>query len=80
MARFVGWYNTEHRHSAIRFVTPEAKHFGLDAALLAQRHHVYQRARARHPERWSHNTRDWTPAGLVRLNPSPEVQERKRIG
>lgn len=80
VARFVAWYNTEHRHSAIRFVTPEARHFGLDAALLAQRHQVYQRARARHPERWSRDTRDWTPAGPVRLNPSPQVQELKRIG
>ncbi|RKH24501.1 hypothetical protein D7Y13_26220, partial [Corallococcus praedator] len=42
----------EHRHSAIRFVTPEARHFGLDVSLLAQRHQVYLRARARHPERW----------------------------
>ncbi|WP_420715294.1 IS3 family transposase [Corallococcus sp. BB11-1] len=80
VVRFVTWYNTEHRHSAIRFVTPEARHFGLDVALLAQRHQVYQRARARHPERWSRDTRDWTPAGPVRLNPSPEGQELKRIG
>ncbi|NPC46770.1 hypothetical protein HPC50_06735 [Corallococcus exiguus] len=36
--------------------------------------------RARHPERWSRDTRDWTPAGPVRLNPSPEVQALKRIG
>lgn len=80
VARFVAWYNTEHRHSAIRFVTPDDRHFGRDAALLAQRHQVYQRARARHPERWSRDTRDWTPAGPVRLNPSPEVQELKHIG
>ncbi|NPC75650.1 hypothetical protein HPP05_38515 [Corallococcus exiguus] len=40
----------------------------------------YLRARARHPERWSRDTRDWTPAGPVRLNPSPEVKELKRIG
>ncbi|RKI40783.1 hypothetical protein D7Y27_19845 [Corallococcus sp. AB004] len=80
MARFVGWYNTEHRHSAIRFVTPEARHLGREAALLAQRHQVYQRVLARHPERWSRDTRAWTPAGPVRLNPSREAQERKRIG
>ncbi|WP_158622274.1 integrase core domain-containing protein [Corallococcus sp. CA047B] len=48
-ARFVTWHNTEHRHSAIRFVTPEDRHLGREAALLAQRHQVYQRARARPP-------------------------------
>jgi transposase InsO family protein len=45
VARFVRWYNTEHRHSAIRFVTPEQHHSGLDAALLAQRRTVYEAAR-----------------------------------
>ena len=71
MASFVGWYNTQHRHSAIRFVTPDDRHFGREAQLLARRHQVYQRARHRHPERWRGNTRDWTPTGPVRLNPSP---------
>ncbi|WNG37967.1 transposase family protein [Archangium violaceum] len=48
---FVGWYNSLHRHSAIRFVTPDDRHLGREAQLLARRHHVYQRARHRHPER-----------------------------
>jgi transposase InsO family protein len=67
--RFVGWYNEEHRHSAIRFVTPAARHRGEDHALLAQRHAVYQAARAKNPERWTRHTRDWTPLGSVWLNP-----------
>lgn len=71
VSSFVGWYNSQHRHSAIRFVTPDDRHSGREAQLLAQRHQVYQRARHRHPERWRGNTRDWTPAGPVRLNPSP---------
>jgi len=71
VASFVGWYNSQHRHSAIRFVTPDDRHFGREAQLLARRHQVYQRARHRHPERWRANTRDWTPSGPVRLNPSP---------
>ena len=42
-------------------------------AMLARRHQIYQRAKARHPERWSRDTRDWTPAGPVRLNPTPNL-------
>lgn len=69
VAAFVQWYNEEHQHSAIRFVTPAARHAGLDATILAHRHDVYQRARARNPERWSGATRNWTPIHTVTLNP-----------
>ena len=67
--RFVGWYNGEHRHSAIRFVTPDERHCGREHGILAKRHQLYQRARASNPERWSRATRNWTPVGLVVLNP-----------
>lgn len=67
--RFVHWYNTEHRHSAIRFVTPEQRHQGLDEKLLNHRHQVYQKARAKHPERWSGKTRNWNRIEVVYLNP-----------
>ena len=69
MKGFAGWYNTEHHHSAIRFVTPESRHRGEDQALLTARHTVYQAARARHPARWSGKTRNWQPVGSVWLNP-----------
>ncbi len=73
VAGFVRWYNTEHLHSGLKFVTPDDRYFGRDAALLAARHRVYARARARHPERWSGETRDWSPAPAVTLNPSQIV-------
>ncbi len=66
---FVRWYNLEHRHSAIRFVTPDQRHRGKDQSLLANRHQLYQRARAAHPERWSGKTRCWDPIRSVWLNP-----------
>jgi len=68
-AAFVQWYNHDHRHSALRYVAPAQRHAGEDHAILARRHQLYQQARERTPQRWSGNTRDWTPIGAVTLNP-----------
>ena len=65
----VRWYNHEHRHSAIRFVTPAQRHAGLDAGLLNKRQAVYAAARARHPQRWRGPIRNWQPIQVVHLNP-----------
>ncbi len=59
--RFVNWYNTEHFHSGIRFVTPEDRHTGKDIMILENRHRIYQEAQLRHPERWTRKTRNWNP-------------------
>ena len=42
VSTFVQWYNHEHRHSAIGFVTPDERHAGKDSALLSQRVEVYE--------------------------------------
>lgn len=65
--QFVRWYNYEHLHSGIRFVTPHQRHSGLDLEILERRHAVYQDARRRHPERWSRETRNWTSVDAVEL-------------
>ena len=70
---FASWYNGQHLHSAIRFVTPNERHSGHDSATLASRASLYATARARNPERWSGKTRNWTPAGPVWLNPENEI-------
>lgn len=68
--RFVQWYNHEHLHSSLRFVTPAQKHDGEDAAILARRAEVYRAAKARHPERWNgRSTRNWSPVRSTTLNP-----------
>lgn len=69
---FVDWYNTKHRHSGIRFVTPEERHCGADIAILHNRDIVYSEAKARHPERWTGDTRNWSRIDEVRLNPNPD--------
>jgi putative transposase len=75
---FVRWYNTAHRHSAIRFVTPDARHRGEGRAVLRNRHARYQAARARSPARWSGNTRCWDPVGSVWLNPERPMAGHER--
>lgn len=72
VAGFVTWYNTCHLHSAIRFVTPDDRHFGREQEVLARRRATYEKARQRHPERWSGAIRDWSPVGAVYLNPNTE--------
>jgi putative transposase len=71
-ARFVHWYNQEH-HSGIRYVTPAQRHAGQDRSLLDARHAIYQDARERNPRRWSGQTRNWQPIGVVSLNPERDT-------
>jgi putative transposase len=75
VSRFVQWYNTEHLHSAIRFVTPSSRHLGLDPAILAKRAAVYEKAKRLTPQRWSGPTRNWSPITEVFLNPKNHKSE-----
>jgi putative transposase len=70
VAAFIDWSNKEHLHSAIRFVTPAQRRAGQDQPLLRRREIVYEAAKARHPQRWSGPTRNWTPIQVVHLNPA----------
>lgn len=70
MAWFAAWYNTEHRHSALKFVTPAQRHAGEDVEILERRAAVYAAAKARNPRRWTKGVRDWTHGQEVVLNPA----------
>ena len=67
------WYSHEHLHSGLRFVTPAVRHAGLDAAQLQARTQVYERARQRHPQRWTGSIRDWSRVDAVTLNPDRDT-------
>ena len=69
VAGFVNWYNNEHRHSAIRFVTPSQRHAGLDPGLLRRRQAIYSAACQQNPHRWTKGLRNWEPIRQVHLNP-----------
>lgn len=68
VSEFVLWYNTEHLHSGINFVTPESKHRGEDVEILNKRKAIYLEAQMKNPNRWSGKTRDWSPIECVKLN------------
>ncbi len=74
---FVDWYNHEHLHSSINFVTPAQRHNGEDIDILAKRKAVYKQAKSEHPERWSGDIRNWDRVEEVHLNPEKEKTETK---
>lgn len=66
--QFVNWYNTEHRHKGLKYVTPMQRHTGEAELIMARRNQVYEEARKQNPSRWSGKTRDWSLGGGVWLN------------
>lgn len=71
---FVRWYNEEHLHSAISFVTPSSRHCGADVEILKHRELVYAEAKRKNPNRWSENTRNWRRVETVNLNCLKEIK------
>ena len=66
--RFIDWYNGEHRHRGIGFVTPNQRHDGHSTAILARRREVYEAARRANPKRWRRHIRRWDEPDHVWLN------------
>lgn len=71
--RFTDWYNTKHRHSGIKFVTPQERHEGKDIAVLAKRAAIYAKAKEENPRRWTSEIRDWSRENIVLLNPEKRL-------
>ena len=71
--KFVRWYNHEHLHSGIGFVTPADRHEGRDIAILQHRRALYDEAQAAHPERWTRRHRPWNRPEAVLLLPSQQA-------
>jgi transposase InsO family protein len=66
---FVAWYNQQHLHSGLKFITPHQRHTGEDKKIMEKRNCVYQAARRRRPDRWSGNVRSWQLPSSLTLNP-----------
>jgi transposase InsO family protein len=68
---FVKWYNNEHLHSNLKFLSPSCRHSGKDKTILASRHETYISAKEKNPLRWSgRRTRNWDLPLAVSLNPN----------
>ena len=79
VSKFVHWYNHEHLHSGINFITPYQRHYGLDINIMEKRIETYKKAKQANPERWSGKIRDWSLPEYVTLNPMKEKEVKKHI-
>lgn len=89
---FFSWYNNEHRHSGIAYLTPNEVHEGRSDEVLEHRHAVRMAAWAAHPERYPRGApRRQTLPLAVYINPpasplppssssSPSIPERSEVG
>ena len=68
---FVEWYNYEHMHSGIQYVTPASRHNQDDEKVLGFRKEVFEKARATNPYRWSKKIRKCEAVPFVVLNSLP---------
>ena len=73
---FVNWYNTEHRHSQIGYVTPQQRHDGSADLIFTTRNQTYVQAQERHPERFRGKRKMWSAPNEVYLNPSVETKSK----
>lgn len=76
---FVKWYNHDHHHSGLNFLTPYQRRSGSSDKILSKRKEVYEAAKAEHPERWNGRaTRDWSLPDTVYLNPEKVHEQSEK--
>ena len=77
---FFDWYNTEHRHSGIAWLTPQMVHTGQAATVLAQHQATKDLAFAANPERFVHGRPQVTSLPEeVWINGPPQDQPTQAI-
>ncbi len=75
-AGFLHWYNKEHMHSALGYVTPAQRRSGDDKKIFKIRNKTMHSAKKKFPERWgSRKTREWLSESTVILNPDKTPQK-----
>lgn len=70
MADFVNWYNNDHLHSSVDYVTPAQMRSGEAKTIFTKRNAVMTEAKNLNPERWGkRNMKIWGAPEKVVLNP-----------
>ena len=72
---FVHWYNYEHMHSGISYVTPLKRHYGNDIEILKTRGETYLKAYKENPARWSREPKKWEHKKIVGINYQQDKKE-----
>jgi putative transposase len=67
MTKFVHWYNNEHMHTGLNYVTPAQRRKGEDKKIFENRNTTFEHARLAHPERWTGKTKVWKIEQVVFL-------------
>lgn len=76
VGNFTNWYNYEHLHSGINYVTPGSKHKGDDIKILENRKKVLEEAKHNNPLRWIRGeVRNCNSISTVILNPGRDPKE-----
>ncbi len=71
--RFFAWYNNEHHHSGLGYLTPAMVHYGMADGVRDQRTTVLAAAYAAHPERFVRGVPRPAPVPTtVWINPPPK--------
>jgi len=74
---FVDYYNNDHHHSSLKFLTPNQRHNGSSEEILQRRKEILETAKAKNPERWTGPVQNCTMEQAVWLNPSKEKNNEK---
>jgi putative transposase len=64
---FFQWYNEEHRHSGLDYVTPSQMHSGAHVAIFAHRNALLEQQRLLHPTRHGGKPKTYGAPATVRL-------------
>jgi hypothetical protein len=64
---FFAWYNHEHHHSSLDFVTPQSVHDGLHVEIYANRNELLMKNRMVHPSRHGGHQKVYAMEKEVRL-------------